>query len=328
MLNLNLDYTNSVSLVMQITEFRITLPMSLSEYKIAQRFVVAEYSKSETGGGEGIQIIKDEPYQNQPQFQGHFGTGQYTEKFYNLASKLPETIQKLVKSEHLEFREFAWNAFPYVMTKFTNPSYMKENFLLEVETMSKEGIGSCFNVVDLSPAQLEARKVIHIDIVNDSVNTYKANEDPTKCRSFKTRRGPLTQNWIDNYSGPLMTCYKVVRSKFQWWGLQTYIESKLVDGQREYLLDFHRKMFCWMDRWYGLTMQDILDLELRTRLELDYLRMPGKKPGHWSQNQDSNLTSKPSKDSSLFGGLKKGKPNQDQVRFSTFEVVIIIVIFL
>ena len=308
---------------MQITEFRITMPMSLSEYKIAQRFVVAEYSKSETGGGEGIQIIKDEPYQNQPQFPGHFGTGQYTEKVYYLASKLPETIQKLVKPEHLEFREYAWNAFPYGKTKFTNPNYMKDNFSLELETMNKEGIGSCFNVMDLSAAQLKGRKVIHIDIVNDSVNTYKANEDPTKCRSIKTGRGPLTQNWIDNYSGPLMTCYKVARYKFQWWGLQTYMESKLVDGQREYLLDFHRKMFCWMDRWYGLTMQDILELELRTRLELDYLRMSGKKPGHWSQNQDSNSTSKPSKHSSLFGGLKKGKSNQDQVRFQFIRFFII-----
>ena len=31
---------------------------------------------------------------------------------------------------------------------------------------------------------------------------------------------------------------------------------------------FHRQLFCWMDRWYGKTMQDIRQMEAETAKEL------------------------------------------------------------
>jgi hypothetical protein len=32
--------------------------------------------------------------------------------------------------------------------------------------------------------------------------------------------------------------------------------------------NFHRQLFCWTDRWYGLTMKDIRELEAKTAREL------------------------------------------------------------
>ena len=32
---------------------------------------------------------------------------------------------------------------------------------------------------------------------------------------------------------------------------------------------FHRQVFCWMDEWYGLTMDDIRRIEDETKKELD-----------------------------------------------------------
>ncbi|VDN18291.1 unnamed protein product [Dibothriocephalus latus] len=32
---------------------------------------------------------------------------------------------------------------------------------------------------------------------------------------------------------------------------------------------FHRELFCWTDRWYGLTMEDIRRLEDKTKEELE-----------------------------------------------------------
>ena len=32
---------------------------------------------------------------------------------------------------------------------------------------------------------------------------------------------------------------------------------------------FHRQLFCWTDKWYGLTMADIRQLEEETQKELD-----------------------------------------------------------
>jgi len=33
--------------------------------------------------------------------------------------------------------------------------------------------------------------------------------------------------------------------------------------------NFNRQVFCWMDRWHGLTLQDIREIEEKTREELN-----------------------------------------------------------
>ena len=57
------QFSSSVDLIitMKTIEFRIPLPLSLDEYQIAQSWAFIEQSKLETGGGEGVRILKDEP---------------------------------------------------------------------------------------------------------------------------------------------------------------------------------------------------------------------------------------------------------------------------
>ena len=43
---------------------------------MAQLYSVAEASKNETGGGEGVEVIKNEPYDNVPLLNGKFNAGQ------------------------------------------------------------------------------------------------------------------------------------------------------------------------------------------------------------------------------------------------------------
>lgn len=45
---------------------------------MGQLFSVAEASKNETGGGEGIQVLKNEPYEEKGE------KGQYTHKLYHI----------------------------------------------------------------------------------------------------------------------------------------------------------------------------------------------------------------------------------------------------
>lgn len=90
-----------------------------------------------------------------------------------------------------------------------------------------------------------------------------------------------------------MTCYKLVTVEFKWFGLQSKVEhfiQKVTESTRSRLepqftnceldcgcpqterrifLNFHRQVFCWLDRWHGLTIQDIRDLEEKTKKELD-----------------------------------------------------------
>lgn len=55
------------------------------QYQVGQLYSVAEASKNETGGGEGIEVLKNEPFEGVPLLGGKFNKGQYTYKIYHLA---------------------------------------------------------------------------------------------------------------------------------------------------------------------------------------------------------------------------------------------------
>lgn len=261
---------------MLIKEYRITLPLTVEEYQVAQLFSVAEASKNETGGGEGIQVLKNEPFENYPLLGGRYSKGQYTYKIYHLASKVPTFIRLLAPKGSLEIHEEAWNAYPYCRTIITNPNFMKDKFVIIIETLHAPGRGNRENVHELPPEKLKNREVVCIDISNDQVaaSDYKKDEDPSSFKSKKTNRGPLVGNWIEKVD-PVMTCYKLVTAEFKWFGLQTRVENIIHKSERRLFTNFHRQVFCWMDRWYGLTMEDIRRIEERTQEELDRQRNTG-----------------------------------------------------
>jgi len=64
---------------------RIILPMTVEEYHVGQLYSIAETSKNETGGGEGVEIVENHPYTGNPVFFGEFPDGQYTHKVYHIA---------------------------------------------------------------------------------------------------------------------------------------------------------------------------------------------------------------------------------------------------
>jgi len=258
---------------MLIKEYRVTLPLTVEEYQIGQLFSVAEASKNETGGGEGVQVLKNEPFQGVPLLGGRFTSGQYTYKIYHLQSKVPSLVRMVAPKGSLEIHEEAWNAYPYCKTVLTNPDYMKTGFFICIESMHCPDAGFQENVHELPPEKLKMREVVRIDIANDPVSSkdYKETEDPNKFHSKKTGRGPLRGNW-QSQCQPLMTCYKLVTCEFRWFGLQNKVESFIQKAERRLFLNFHRQVFCWIDRWHGLTIQDIRDIEEKTRKELDELR--------------------------------------------------------
>lgn len=258
---------------MLIKEFRVILPLNVEEYQVGQLYSVAEASKHETGGGEGIEVRKNEPYTGVPLLNGRFNNGQYTHKIYHLQSKVPWWVKKLAPSGALELHEEAWNAYPYCKTVITNPDYMKANFELRIETLHLPDRGETQNAHELPPDMLKHREVVIIDIANDPVGTgdYKADLDPQKFKSQKTERGPLLGNWRENCQ-PVMTAYKLVVVEFKWWGLQSRVESFIQKQERRIFHLFHQKVFCWIDHWHGMTMDDIRQLEDSTREELDHQR--------------------------------------------------------
>lgn len=273
---------------MIIKEFRIVLPMTVEEYQVAQLYSVALASKNETGGGEGIEVLSNEPFTEQtgvqpkyPLLNGKYTAGQFTHKIYHLASKVPKIVKLIAPRGSLRIHEEAWNAFPYCRTIVSNPDYMQDKFVIKIESIHLPDSGDTENAHGLDQETLDKREVVKIDIANDPVDArdYKADEDPTKFKSTKTGRGPLVgPNW-ERQCNPVMCCYKLVTVEFKWWGLQNKVEKFIHKGERRIFTNFHRQVFCWTDQWYGLTMADIRVLEDKTKHELDEQRKTGEVRG-------------------------------------------------
>ncbi|XP_062238699.1 phosphatidylinositol transfer protein beta isoform-like isoform X1 [Platichthys flesus] len=262
-----------------IKEYRVVLPCSVEEYQVAQLFSVAEASKNETGGGEGIEVLKNEPYEKDGE------KGQYTHKIYHLKSRVPGLIRYLAPESAMVFHEKAWNAYPYCRTIVTN-EYMKDNFFIKIETWHKPDIGTQENVHGLDQATWDKVTVVPIDIADNlkvEAADYKPDEDPTKFKSVKTGRGPLGPNWKRELGSqtdcPKMCAYKLVTVKFKWWGLQNKAENIIHDQEKRIFTNFHRQVFCWIDKWVDLTMEDIRRMEAETQKELEDLRRRGEVRG-------------------------------------------------
>lgn len=83
---------------------------------MAQLWSVAQASKENTGGGEGIVVLNNEPFTNKPDLHPNHKNGQYTHKIYKLYSKVPKWIRAIAPKGSLEMHEEAWNAYPFCRT--------------------------------------------------------------------------------------------------------------------------------------------------------------------------------------------------------------------
>ncbi|XP_061528380.1 membrane-associated phosphatidylinositol transfer protein 2-like isoform X2 [Phycodurus eques] len=268
---------------MLIKEYRIPMPMSVEEYRIAQLYMIQKKSREEScGEGSGVEILKNKPYTDGPG-----GTGQYTHKVYHIGMHIPSWFRSILPKAALRVEEESWNAYPYTRTRYTCP--FVEKFSIDIETYYMGDTGSQPDVFNMSAADKRQRTVDPIDIVTDPIppHEYKAEEDPRLYKSAKTQRGPLLDDWIEEYNNnpgrtPIMCAYKLCKVEFRYWGMQSKIERFIHDvGLRKVMVRAHRQAWCWQDEWYGLTMEDIRQLELETQLTL------ARKMAHFCQVEEA-----------------------------------------
>ncbi|XP_063754036.1 membrane-associated phosphatidylinositol transfer protein 2 isoform X3 [Eleginops maclovinus] len=255
---------------MLIKEYRIPMPMSVEEYRIAQLYMIQKKSREEScGEGSGVEILENKPYTDGPG-----GTGQYTHKVYHIGMHIPSWFRSILPKAALRVEEESWNAYPYTRTRYTCP--FVEKFSIDIETYYKPDTGNQVDVFNMSAVEKRQRSIDPIDIVTDPIppHEYKAEEDTRLYKSAKTQRGPLQDDWIEDYNNnpgktPIMCAYKLCKVEFRYWGMQSKIERFIHDvGLRKVMVRAHRQAWCWQDEWYGLTMEDIRQLELETQLAL------------------------------------------------------------
>lgn len=191
-------------------------------------------------------------------------TGQFTHKLYKLASKLPWFVRKILPKDSTMVHEKSWNMYPCVKTVLIN-EYFRNCCRVELDTITREcpnGLAED-NVHNLTPEQLEKREVVVINIADPLTGPmYKQDEDPALFKSAKTGRGPLDKDWLSSgKTKPLICCYKLVFVEFKVFGLQTRSENYLINMYKQLFTIFHRQIFCWMDKWSHLSLQEVRKIE-------------------------------------------------------------------
>ncbi|OCT98382.1 hypothetical protein XELAEV_18010614mg [Xenopus laevis] len=187
---------------------------------------------------------------------------------------IPSWFRSILPKAALRIEEESWNAYPYTRTRYTCP--FVEKFSIDIETYYKSDSGDHANVFNLSPAEKRQTTLDPIDIVKDQIppHEYKPEEDPKLYKSTKTKRGPLSDDWIEDHRNkigkyPIMCAYKLCKVEFRYWGMQSKIERFIHDvGLRKVMVRAHRQAWCWQDEWYGLTIEDIRQLEKEAQLML------------------------------------------------------------
>ncbi|CAF4420948.1 unnamed protein product [Rotaria socialis] len=276
---------------MLIKEYRIPVPMTVGEYRIAQLYMIVKKSREETNcSGSGVEIIRNEPYTDGPG-----GSGQYTFKIYHIERHLPGWFKAILPANAMKIEEEAWNAYPYTKTRYRCPFI--DRFLLEVETCYQADFGTQENIFNLKSQEIEQRTVEFLDIVHSQPLADIPTENPAMFRSEKTGRGPLAPDWFEQIKKydrkeSIMCAYKLCRAEFRYWGMQSRCERFIHEiALRKTILRAHRQAWCWQDEYQGLTLADIRRLEDETQHELNNRMAQFQiENSHLSFNNNNNST--------------------------------------
>ncbi|KAI4373514.1 hypothetical protein MLD38_011633 [Melastoma candidum] len=242
------------------------MPMSLEEYQVAQAYMVTKMQQQSRTETEGVDVLENRPFKDD-----QFGEGQYTSKVYRLQSKVPSWLTTFAPADALILEEEAWNAYPRCKTVIKCPYFTK--FRLTVETIHTAENGQLENVHGLNKEQLASRQVEKIDIASSSTDywSYVIGSNTTDFSSFKSARsgrGPLSDGW-QSQCNPVMTAYKLVTVDAPYWGFGYRLEQAMLSGERALFIESHRNCFCWIDEWYGLSLQQVRELDQQNQASLN-----------------------------------------------------------
>lgn len=243
---------------MLVKEYRICMPLTVDEYRIGQLYMISKHSNEQSGGGEGVEVVRNEPCTDPKH-----GSGQITEKRIYLNSKLPTWMKRFVPMVFY-LTETAWNFYPYTITEYTC-SFLPR-FHVKIETHFKNDNGCSKNVFGDDPTPMD--NICFLDILSDPIpeKHYKKSEDLSDWVSEKTGRGPLVDGWR-NDSKPIMCSYKRVTCSFEVYGFQGRTEDFVHRNIRDILLVGHRQAVAWIDEWHGMTLEQVREYERKQQEE-------------------------------------------------------------
>lgn len=250
------------------------------QYFVGQMYTVIEASKMVTGGGDGIEWLENRPFENESFMGGKFTTGQYTRKIYHLNKKLPAYVRAVLPMNSRSFIEEAWDAFPYCRVIYKSSHYPR-SLVMKIETIHIADRGETENALNLTPELLALRHVTFVDILNDKLDPkdYKISDDPARFRPTAVDRQPIQgQKWKESCE-PFMCCYKLLYVQCSLFAFGGLIESFIAKQYPRLFIIIQRQIYCSLDQWYGLTVENIREMENDAAEDLNRKRKEGTARG-------------------------------------------------
>lgn len=277
---------------MKIYEYRIVLPIDYARYEIGNRHMCLDYIKTESHGGEGIEVIKDETYnmkQNDPRAKPK--KGQHTHKILHIKSKIPAFVRWVIPDKYLHFHEDSTVEYPHFYTKYTVPGF-GDKFYCDIDSQhceyvcDEKGIMKNFpeNALNLSKDELKERKIVWLDIVygnpkksENSLKHFKCShynlnfddkvfkKDGSESNGKHHHKEDYPPLWTTQYKGPMVCAIKVVKFELDN-SLKAVVEKTVTESAMpKVFIESHRRMIHCINDWFDLTVSDMEKLEEEER---------------------------------------------------------------
>ncbi|KAF8683779.1 hypothetical protein HU200_044712 [Digitaria exilis] len=289
-----------------LVQSRIVMPLSMEEYEIGLSYTIMEMEQQNTNSKEGVEVLQQVPFEDEK-----LGKGQLTSKVYHL--QRPKWIVRF----HLRSHNFGLLPFCTKVTTATMcskiPSWMKGFAPASALTVHEDSW--CAFPKSRTDDQCSKHRPDNLQVAKNRTRPSSEGMDGMRsCRLFSnlnqySHRQETKQKPHDALCSfqdscrPVMTTYKLVIMDAPIWGLGERLEDFIIAGERALFLACHRLCFAWIDEWYGMTVDQIREMERQTEMLLKTVSLP---PPHFrSFLRHLQTLKKPGKAGSKHEGKRK-----------------------
>ena len=244
-------------------------------------YSTARLSVMSSGDGQGFETLESAEFENDDAEDSRMEAGLYTHKILYMGPRVPKLVRTLTPKDALMLDEKSWDCYPYSKTVYAS-NYFGKRFTMTVESMVVEDDrGEHPNALNLPDDVLKIREVDYIDIVQDELPSGsvldKGQTHPSTFQSKLTGRGPLKPEF-EKTCEPTICIYKVVTVNLDFGPFQKKCESLAQSaGMRDLLLPFHQQVFCWIDDWFPMTIEEVRAYEKECFDKLNKAQFPHQK---------------------------------------------------
>lgn len=298
---------------MRIIEYRVILPVSIEQYPRADTYMFNHRMEIGASEGECVELIDNNSYDSEE------GPVFFASRVYHCKNRVPKFLQWLVPESICDFQEDSWTFYPKCKSKFIVP-FLGEKFNVTINTHQYKftSVGEIpENGVNLTEEELAIREIKYVDILLkepvpekkewdlDGFSCDEAGIQKLQTYSSQDFDDTKPPKWIENYTGEMTICIKVIKAEIPIWGVQTMAEKLIVENMAiNTFLDSARATVGWAHKWFPMSMKEVEKMNIDVGNAINEIYKSKYKNAEGSKENEQELTveeEKGKKKFSLFG---------------------------